>query len=166
MRAEEVVELLDALRDAGLSMWLDGGWGVDALLGEQTRDHEDVDIVVELERLDDLVAALVPLGLSLADDFLPTRAVFRSADGRQVDVHPVTFDADRTGWQRAAAPDGSDAAYPADGFCEGRVLGQVVPCLTPELQMKHHSGYEPRERDRADLGRLADRFGVALPSGY
>jgi lincosamide nucleotidyltransferase A/C/D/E len=26
--------------------WLDGAWGVDALLGEKTWDHEDLDLVV------------------------------------------------------------------------------------------------------------------------
>jgi len=166
VRAEEVVELLDALLAAGLRVWLDGGWGIDALLGEQTREHEDVDIVVELASIDGVIAALAPLGFELRDDHLPTRAVLRSTDGRQVDIHPVTFDSEGVGWQRAAAPDGSDAAYPADGFGQGSVLGRVVPCLTPELQMNHHCGYAPRDRDRVDLARLADRFGVALPLGY
>jgi hypothetical protein len=31
-----VTELLDRLRQAEVLAWLDGGWGVDALLGEQT----------------------------------------------------------------------------------------------------------------------------------
>jgi lincosamide nucleotidyltransferase A/C/D/E len=166
VRAEDVVELLDVLAAADVRVWLDGGWGIDALLGEQTREHEDVDVVVELACIEAVIAALTPLGFVLSENALPTRAVLRSPDGRQIDVHPVTFDADGTGWQRAAAPDGSDAAYPADGYGEGSVLGRVVPCLTPELQIAHHSGYEPRERDRVDLARLADRFGVALPNGY
>jgi lincosamide nucleotidyltransferase A/C/D/E len=130
------------------------------------REHEDVDIVVELACIEEFIAALTPLGFGLSDDHLPTRAVLRSADGRQVDIHPVTFDSEGIGWQRAAAPDGGDAAYPADGFGEGSVLGRVVPCLTPELQIDHHCGYEPRDRDRIDLARLSDRFGIALPRGY
>jgi Aminoglycoside-2''-adenylyltransferase len=62
VRAEEVVELLDALLAERLRMWLDGGWGVDALLSEQTREHDDVDLVVELRCLEDVIAALTPLG--------------------------------------------------------------------------------------------------------
>jgi hypothetical protein len=27
-------------------IWLDGGWGVDALVGEQTREHEDLNLIV------------------------------------------------------------------------------------------------------------------------
>ena len=166
MRAEQVIEVLDALAAAGVCTWLDGGWGVDALLGEQTREHEDVDVVVELRCVADLIAALASLGFVLVEDHLPTRAVLRSSDGREVDVHPVVFDSAGTGRQRAAAPDGGDAVYPFDGFGEGRVLDRIVPCLTPELQMEHHSGYVPRDRDRVDVGRLAIAFGVRKPIGY
>jgi hypothetical protein len=28
-------------------VWIDGGWGVDALLGVQTRPHKDLDVAVE-----------------------------------------------------------------------------------------------------------------------
>jgi lincosamide nucleotidyltransferase A/C/D/E len=166
VRIEDVVELLDGLLAVGLRVWLDGGWGVDALLGVQTREHDDVDLVVELSHVEDVIIALTSLGFALIEDSLPARAVLRSTDGRAVDLHPVTFDAAGTGWQRSAGPSGRDAAYPADGFGEGRLLDRVVPCLTPELQMKHHSGYAPRQRDRVDMGRLADRFGLAMPSGY
>ena len=158
--------MLDALAARDVRAWLDGGWGVDALLGEQTREHEDVDVVVELRCINDLIAALTPLGFVLSADHLPTRAVLRSSDGRQVDVHPVVFDAEGTGRQHAAAPDGDDAVYPAGGFCEGRVLDRVVPCLSAEVQMNHHSGYAPRDRDRVDVGRLAVAFGLGKPTDY
>jgi hypothetical protein len=32
MAAEHVVKLVEKLEDAGVAVWLDGGWGVDALL--------------------------------------------------------------------------------------------------------------------------------------
>ena len=41
MNADAVVEVLAALENASVQVWLDGGWGVDALLGEQTRGHTD-----------------------------------------------------------------------------------------------------------------------------
>ena len=47
MRAQDVLEIVAYLDAAGVRVWLDGGWGVDALLGEQTRPHKDLDIVVE-----------------------------------------------------------------------------------------------------------------------
>ena len=45
---EHVLEVVQALERAHLAVWIDGGWGVDAVLGTQTRDHHDVDLVVEL----------------------------------------------------------------------------------------------------------------------
>ena len=46
MTKADVVEVLDWLGEGEVPVWLDGGWGVDALIGEQTRDHEDLDLIV------------------------------------------------------------------------------------------------------------------------
>jgi lincosamide nucleotidyltransferase A/C/D/E len=162
VRAVDVLGVLDALQAKGLRVWLDGGWGVDALLGEETRGHEDLDLVVEFEALTDVMAALSALGFHLAQDNSPVRLVLRTPDGRQADLHPVTFAQDGTAWQRGASPDGSDCPYPAWGFGHGRILDRPVPCLTAELQLEHHRGYEPRERDRVDMAHLGRRFGLSL----
>ena len=50
MPAELVPEVLGALDEAGVEAWLAGGWGVDALLGEQTRPHLDLDLVFDADR--------------------------------------------------------------------------------------------------------------------
>jgi len=42
-----VITLYKQLNDAGIAIWLDGGWGVDALLGRQTRKYADLDIIVQ-----------------------------------------------------------------------------------------------------------------------
>jgi lincosamide nucleotidyltransferase A/C/D/E len=163
MPAEEVHHILATLRGAGLSVWIDGGWGVDACLGEQTRSHEDVDLVVELEQLDRVVAALRGLGYELAEDHRPTRAVLHAPAARQIDLHPIWFDSDGNGWQRGAAPDGSDCLYPADGFATGVIEARTVPCLAPHVQLAHHTGYAPRPRDVADVRALTERFALELP---
>jgi lincosamide nucleotidyltransferase A/C/D/E len=46
MTAADVVEILGWLGAASVDVWLDGGWGVDALVGEQTREHKDLDLIV------------------------------------------------------------------------------------------------------------------------
>ncbi|HEX6737122.1 MAG TPA: aminoglycoside nucleotidyltransferase, partial [Vicinamibacteria bacterium] len=51
MRAEEVVALYALLAERGVRVWVDGGWGVDALLGEQTRPHKDLDALVPFDDL-------------------------------------------------------------------------------------------------------------------
>ena len=45
--AKDVVELYRYLAQNNIKIWLDGGWGVDALLGQQTRLHSDLDIIIE-----------------------------------------------------------------------------------------------------------------------
>ena len=57
MDAEAVVGVLRALDEASIQVWLDGGWGVDALLGEQTREHGDLDVILNVEDLPRLAAA-------------------------------------------------------------------------------------------------------------
>jgi lincosamide nucleotidyltransferase A/C/D/E len=47
VNAADVVEIVGWLRAAGVDAWLDGGWGVDALVGEETRDHKDLDLIVK-----------------------------------------------------------------------------------------------------------------------
>jgi hypothetical protein len=37
-------------RFGGLVVWLDGGWGIDALLGRETRTHADLDLVIDRDQ--------------------------------------------------------------------------------------------------------------------
>ena len=165
MSAADVLAVVARLDEAGIPVWLDGGWGVDALLGAQTRPHDDLDLVIALDRADAARAALAPLGYALDADERPTRFVLRADGDRRVDVHTVTFDEAGGGLQRL--PDASAWRYPPAGFAgEGRVGDRPVRCLTPEVQVLTHVGYEPDETDRHDLRLLRDRFGIALPPPY
>lgn len=166
MLAADVLALVDCLDAAGVAVWLDGGWGVDALLRKQTRPHDDVDAVIPLHQTAPAISALETLGFAVHLDLRPTRLVLRDGTGRQVDVHPVVFDAAGTGWQRGAAPDGGDCRYPADGFVSGTIAGRRVGCFSAAVQIAHHTGYPPDEKDFHDVRLLHDRFGLALPPAF
>ena len=43
----DVKQILQFAIDAEIKVFLDGGCGVDALLGYQSREHNDIDIFVE-----------------------------------------------------------------------------------------------------------------------
>ena len=167
MTAERVVAVLDCLDSNGITAWLDGGWGVDALAGRETRPHEDLDLVVAEDDVPRARAALADLGFEhdpSAEPGLPARLVLVAADGRHVDLHPVAFDDRGNGWQPLG--EGAYGLYPAEGLAgAGHVNGRPVRCLTPELQLRHHLGYPPDDNDRHDLRVLADRFDLALPPG-
>jgi hypothetical protein len=51
MTPEALVDLLQLFESSGIEVWLDRGWGVDALLGTQTRPHKDVDIILRIADL-------------------------------------------------------------------------------------------------------------------
>ncbi len=160
MESGHVVRLLHRMSSAGVSVWLDGGWGVDALVGEQTREHDDLDLVAARGDVPLLIEKLADEGYEVAKGALPFCIVLLDASGRQVDLHPVEFDDAGDGIYRME--DGRDWPYPARGFeGDGVVLGRhAVRCLTPEVQVLCHAGYELGETDRADLALLRDRFGV------
>lgn len=165
MSAEDVLEVVSALSVAGIAVWTDGGWGVDALLGEQTRDHDDLDCVAALSDASSVCAALAPLGFLMHENELPTRFVVRDASDRRIDVHTVTFDDEGAGVQQLQ--DGSTWRYPALGFLAvGRIAGRPVTCLTADAQALAHIGYVPDNKDAHDMTLLADRFGIELPAPY
>jgi lincosamide nucleotidyltransferase A/C/D/E len=167
MKARDVLQVLDALDVAGISVWLDGGWGVDALLGEETRSHDDLDAVVRLADSDRITDVLARLGFDLEVDARPTRLVLAATRDRRIDFHPVVFDADGSARQIGAGSRGGDEVYPADGFTgDGTIAGRQVRCLTPQLLVLHHLGYKPQAKDRHNVGVLCDRFGIARPAAY
>jgi lincosamide nucleotidyltransferase A/C/D/E len=100
MRARDVQEVVDRLSAAGVRVWLDGGWGVDALIGRQTRDHDDLDVVIPLGESDLARGTLTPLGFELEEDEATLCFVARDAGGRRVDVHTVAFDDEGGAFQR------------------------------------------------------------------
>jgi lincosamide nucleotidyltransferase A/C/D/E len=164
--AEDVAQILDRLDRAGVEAWLDGGWAVDAALGEQTRPHADLDLIVVLDAVPAMVEGLGHDGFELVRGELVSNFVLRDASGREVDVHPVRLDDAGDGSYRME--NGDDWVYPAIGFTGvGRVGGRPVRCLTPEVQMLCHStGYEPDEDDVRDMQLLHDRLGIPLLPPY
>src|SRR6478672_4276653 len=114
MQAADVPAVLAVLDAAGVPAWVDGGWGVDALVGRQTRPHSDLDLVIALDQADPAIDALAPLGFAVAGDARPTRLVLRDGAGRQIDCHTVTFDAAGGGLQEL--PDAPAFRYPPQGF--------------------------------------------------
>jgi len=164
MKAGIVIELLQVLKESAIDSWVDGGWGVDALLGRQTRDHEDLDLVVALDQVPKIRTVLGSHGFVAAEDQLPVRFVLSHHQLGHIDFHTVTFDEDGGGLQ--PQPSGMVFRYPPEGFVSGCIAGQTVPCLSAEVQMLCHLGYEPKEKDVHDLLLLHRKLGVKLPSSY
>lgn len=97
MEASDVLDPLSALDDENVHYWLDGGWGVDRLLGEQSRPHSDLDLVLPRTELERVVALLASHGWAVIRDWLPSALAFRDGRGREVDFHAVEMTAAHTG---------------------------------------------------------------------
>ncbi|UNX54861.1 aminoglycoside nucleotidyltransferase [Georgenia sp. TF02-10] len=163
MSERDVVRLLALLAEKGVRPWIDGGWGVDALLGRQTREHADLDMVIEDRDEAATVSVLEGEGFQAVPMWFttPVHTVWRHEDGRVVDLHVVVLDDDGSGIY------GDEGVYPADGLTgRGRIGGDDVRCISATAQVEFHRGYELRDQDRHDVGLLHAELGVPLPPEY
>src|SRR5512135_1466534 len=126
MPKETVFELLKLFNEHGIQVIVDGGWAVDALLGEQTRSHADLDIAIDRQYVPSLRALLEGLGYIdiLPEDTTEYNFVLGDADGHRVDIHIYAFD--KQGNLVYGLP------YPIDSLNgHGTFLGYPVRCITP-----------------------------------
>ncbi|MEV1024888.1 amino acid transporter [Streptomyces sp. NPDC050264] len=160
MTADDVLVVLALLRRAGADVWIGGGWGIDALVGAETREHRDLDLMHRHEQEPAVLAALAGAGFVETLDWRPVRFVVTHADGRELDLHPLHFADDGSARQASFDPE-RPFGYPAHVFVTGTVAGEPVPCLSAEQQVRFHQGYEPADHDRHDMAQLRRAFGIA-----
>lgn len=55
VRTEDACEIIKYALQNEIKVYLDGGWGVDALLKRESRIHNDIDLFVELKHYHDSV---------------------------------------------------------------------------------------------------------------
>jgi hypothetical protein len=152
-----VVEVLEA---ADVSLWLFGGWGLDARLGRITREHDDIEFWVERKQAERSKAILVGAGAVL----LPIQPPEESREYTWDDVPFSTAYFDRQ-------PEGtinlegrwSDWNLPAESFDAdpGILDGHAMPTMsaTGMLAMKEQypmlrNGRPWRDKDRDDIEAL------------
>ncbi len=166
MNADDVVQLYTQLEGLGVEIWIDGGWGVDALLGQQTRPHEDVDIVIQQKDLPVFRKLLEDQGYAdvLRDDTSDWNFVLGDDQEHLVDVHVIVFDDKKNG---IYGPVERGMMYPAASLTgTGVIDDHKVRCISPEYLVQFHSGYELQESDYRDVSALCERFGIDLPQEY
>ncbi len=166
IEAAVVVAFVRLMEANGITVWIDGGWGVDALLGEQTRAHDDLDIAIQEQEVASLRSLLEARGYRDVprDDTSAWNFVLGNDADERVDVHVVVIDAQGNG---IYGPPENGLMYPAgslDGT--GSILGLPVRCIAPEHMVQFHTGYKLRPQDYHDVVALCQRFGIEYPREY
>jgi len=157
--AAEVLEFYTTLERDGVRIWIDGGWGVDALLGEQTRPHGDLDIAIQEKDVRAGRELLESRGYREVRRDSEWNFVMGDDNGHEIDFHSFVFDASDRVVEGVKYPDGSLTGT-------GSIDGQEVRCVAPEHMVKFRAGYELRERDIQDVTALCERFRLEYPKGF
>lgn len=167
MPAASAVRVLAQLQHEGVEPCVGGGWAVDALLGEQTREHSDLDLWLAAAELEPLIAALARRGLDRVFPWpgdRPWNFVLHDGGSLRVDLHLYEPLPDGQVHYGSFLDGVRFAASCLDGT--GRIDGAPVRCEVAEWSLLCHVGYVPRVVDRYDVPRLCERFGLDLPEAY
>ena len=162
VRSVDVVRVMTAMNHAGVDVWVDGGWGVDALAGRETRRHKDLDLLVAADDVSRVEAVLAEQGFGHVAGTSPA-GVYRDVTDRRVDVSVVTPDPGGGGYLQETAH-GLVRVAGEDLGGRGAIGGLGVRCLTASAQLRAHTGYEATAKDEHDLQLLREneadhRFG-------
>ena len=161
MPAHEVVNLLTLFEENNIEVWVDGGWSVDAVLGHQTRPHDDLDIALchnDVPKLRELLEARnykdVP-----RDDTRDCNFVMGDDQGHQIDIHSFIFD--------EQGKNIFGVAYPIESLTgTGTIDGHPVKCVPAEWLVKFHTGYKLDDNDYRDVLALCQSIGIPLPEEF
>jgi len=169
---EDALNLYRRLSDNGVQVWLSGGWGIDALLGRQTRPHKDLDAILLLDDMIRMKEILCNDGYVLKElwsenrwvvdgqgNRTATAFVLQDGENHEFDVHAISLDDRGNGvpaWEEVAG----FIFTQADLAGNGTIAGFHVKCISPEMQVYCHTGYELPEGQLRDLELLHEKFGV------
>lgn len=162
MQDKDVIDLYTKLENLEIKIWIDGGWALDALLGEQTRSHEDLDIAVEHRNLANLKAYLESQGYKemKRDEDKMWDLVMCDDKGHELDIHAFSFD-DKGSVVEEEYWDG----YLSNSLTgSGIIDGHTVRCVSPEQLIKTHDGTKRKlkDSDHKDIDALCNKFGIKL----
>ena len=167
MPPETVRTLMTALDERGVDACIGGGWAVDALLGRATRPHADLDVWVDANDFEGLLAAFGDQGVDRIHPWpgdRPWNFVLHDGLSRRVDLHVYeTLGDGRLHYGSVTAP---FIFTDQDLSGRGEIAGRSVRCERPAFALRNHTGYELRDIDRHDVAALCERFGLQPPESY
>ena len=136
---EDLIEVLNLMDKTGICYWLDGGWGVDVLVGKQTRTHRDIDIDFDSKYTGKLLEILKQYGYEVITDWSPVRVELYHSNLGYIDIHPfIIIDGENI---KQADLDGNFYEFEKDYFGNTIFEGRNIPCISIKGQRVFHTGY-------------------------
>ncbi len=176
--SDELIRIVDALDTTGVRYWIVGGWGLDALIGCETRRHNDVDVLIDdyARQMPRVAAALYALGYRRGrplggTPWFPDADVFDDDSMHHVEVLSLGEPATDEAFARGLIGPDERRVLEGDGHpglsALGRVAGRSVPTVSVEWQRLFHSGYagRPKEAHAEALTRVLERRRSAAGPG-
>ena len=156
MTLEDVLDVLAALDAGGIDYWVDGGWGIDALLGRQTREHRDLDLGVRLNDVPRIEMSL-PHFRRESEEEWPGFRLLKDDRGRVVDLLLVQRSEAGELWQQLAG--GRRLRHEEkESRASGYIGDRSVRCASVALQREHHDHPDATDQDRLDIEALERRL--------
>ncbi|MBM6839472.1 lincosamide nucleotidyltransferase Lnu(P), partial [Clostridium saudiense] len=129
-----------------IEIWLDGGWGVDALLGKETRQHNDIDLFVEEKNYNKFIEIIKNKGFNeiVVEYTSEVHTIWSDNKLRIIDLHMFKDNCDGT------------ICYEGEVFQKnifdgvGKIGNIMVSCINAKNQVLFHLGYEFGESDIHD----------------
>ena len=86
---KDAIEIINYASKIGVKVYLDGGWGVDALLKRQTRPHNDIDLFIEETNRESFIKVLSCKGFYEVIETYTTNdhTVWKDNLDRVIDLH-------------------------------------------------------------------------------
>jgi 2'-5' RNA ligase len=161
----ELIRVCRSLNDGNIPYWLAGGWGLDALVGCETRRHGDLDFVLDrysdnLARVNTILESLgyhrqLPLGGTM---WFPDAEVYDDDRGHHIEILNINWELLTTAGgllspsqsrvhETTAETKLATAAMVSRLTTIGALDGVELPTLSLTAQKLFHLGYERREED-------------------
>lgn len=159
--AQEVIDFYSQLENAGIKIWIDGGWSVDALVGKQLRPHRDTDIAIQWKDVPQLREMLEARGFKQVREDSKWNFVLADKYGHEIDVHAFVYD------EEGHVVDG--IMYPAESLNgEGIIEGQAVRCISPEHMVEFLAPWISKwpEKYVPAVAAICEKYELELPQEY
>ena len=173
LSAQDALALYRMVAQCSIGSWVMGGWGVDALLGRETRPHHDLDLLVSFDDLGQFQNLLrereFARRLIWEDEnrwidvrgvASPTAYVESDGQGRELDIHVIQLIPGHPPTPLCDVPWIFDQ-HSLDGV--GTISGTPVRCVSAETQVQMHSGYDLPAHHGRDLEELRALVAAATP---